>query len=172
MENPEKMKCPILTVWIIFSLNIYFIDTYIFYDYHGIARYNNSIFRLPRGGFFILFLILLLVIILIGLIGSIFVTISFEKNKYSFYLVGLIMTSIFGLLMSIMLILYGNGVDFIKVFQVIIEWSQLIVLLIYNKKVKASFKYSHLNDNMINDFPKEAQPLRQANQEGEQNIYI
>ena len=178
MENPEKIKCPILTVWIIFALNIYFIDTHIFFYYNGIDnkdkdnKYNDIIYKIiPR--FFPLFFTLFLVILLIGLIGSIFITISFEKNKYSFYLVGLIMTSIFSLLMSIMLILFGNGYIVLKIFQISIEWSQLFVLLIYNKRVKSSFKYSHLNDNMISDFPKEAQPLRQhTKQEGEQDIYI
>ncbi len=175
MESPEKIKCPIFTVWSILILNIYFIDLYILSDCNGDNKNpcKRRILNIPYGGFYTLFLILLLIIILIDLIGTIFVTISFEKNKYSFYLVGLIMTSIFSLIMTIMLILFGNRNNALKIFQAIVECSQIFVLLIYNKRVKSSFKYSHLNDNMISDFPKEAQPLRQqTKQEGEQDIYI
>ena len=178
MESPEKIKCPIFTVWSILILNIYFIDSYILSDCDGNSRNCNKkrILNIPRPESLILltfFLILLLIIILIDLIGTIFVTISFEKNKYSFYLAGLIMTSIFSLIMTIMLILYGNGNTALKIFQAIVECSQIFVLFIYNKRVKSSFKYSHLNDNMISDFPKESLPLRQqTKQEGEQDIYI
>ena len=175
MESPEKIKCPIFTVWSILILNIYFIDSYILSDCNEDSRncINLRILHIPNRGFYILFLILLLVIILIGLIGTIFVTISFEKNKYTFYFIGLIMTSIFSLIMAIMLILFGNRNTALKIFQAIVECSQIFVLLIYNKRVKSSFKYSHLNDNMISDIPKETLPLRQqTKQEGEQDIYI
>ena len=162
MDNPEKIKCPIITVWIIFILNTFWVDSHIFYD-------------LPRRLYTII-PIILIIIILIDLIGCIFVTLSFEKNKYSFYLTGLILTTIFNVLMTIAIILfvYRYFLIFI-IIQILADWSQLVVLLVYNKRVKSSFKHSHLNDNLINEFPKEAQPLRQTKEQievEEKDIYI
>ena len=163
MDNPDKIKCPIITVWIIFILNIFCID-HLDIDYH---------YRL-----YTIFSIILIIIIIIDLIGCIFVTLSFENNKYSFYLTGLIMTTIFNVLMTIEIILYTRRYYLIfNILQIISNWSQLVVLLVYRKRVKSSFQHSHLNDNLIKDFPKEGQPLRQTKEqletEGkEQDIYI
>ena len=168
MDNPEKIKCPIFTVWIIFILNIFWIDSQFFNDYYGNIRYRV----------YSIFSIILIIIILIDLIGCIFVTISFENNKYSFYLTGLIMTTIFNVLMTTLIILFTYKYFLIfDILQILIDWSQLIVLLVYNKRIKSSFKNSHLNDNLIKEFPKEAEPLRQTKpligSEGkDQDIYI
>ena len=163
MDNPEKIKCPIFTVWIIFILNTFWVDSHIFYD-------------LPRRLYTII-PIILIIIILIDLIGCIFVTISFENNKYSFYLTGLIMTTIFNVLMTITatILFFGRYFLIFIIIQILADWSQLVVLLVYNKRVKSSFKNSHLNDNLIKEFPKEAQPLRQTKEQievEEKDIYI
>ena len=169
MDNPEKIKCPIFTVWIIFILNIFWIDSQFFNDYYGNIRYRV----------YSIFSIILIIIILIDLIGCIFVTISFENNKYSFYLTGLIMTTIFNVLMTITatILFFGRYFLIFIIIQILADWSQLVVLLVYNKRVKSSFKNSHLNDNLIKEFPKEAQPLRQTKEqieaeEKDQDIYI
>ena len=161
MDNSENIKCPMFTVWIIFVSNIFFIDSYI------------NVRFLKRD---ILFIIALIIIILIDLMASIFVTISFEKNKFCFYLTGLIMASISSILMTIVIIMTRENI-LIIIYRIIIEWSQLIVLLIYMKNVRLSFTNSHLNDNLISEFPKETLPLRQTKeqkgtQNGEQDIYI
>ena len=164
MDNPEKIKCPIFTVWIIFILNIFYTDSHIF---------RNKPYR-----YYIITFIILLIPILIDLIGCIFVTISFENNKYSFYLTGLIMTTIFNVLMTTLIILFTYKYFLIlDILQILVYWSQLIVLLVYHKRIKSSFKNSHLNDNLIKEFPKEAEPLRQTKpligSEGkDQDIYI
>ena len=165
MDNPEKIKCPIITVWIIFILNIFYTDSHILYDNH-----RNTFSR-----FYIIFTTILIITILIDLIGCIFITISFENNKYSFYLTGLIVIIVFNVLMTSVIILYGSRSFLIfDILQIIADWSQLIVLLVYNKRVKSSFKNSHLNDNLIKEFPKEVQPLRQTKEqiEEEKDIYI
>ena len=166
MDNPEKIKCPIITVWIFFILNIFYTDSHILYDNH-----RNTFSRF----FYIIFTTILIITILIDLIGCIFITISFENNKYSFYLTGLIVIIVFNVLMTSVIILYGSRSFLIfNILQIIADWSQLIVLLVYNKRVKSSFKHSHLNDNLIKEFPKEVQPLRQTKEqiEEEKDIYI
>ena len=151
MYDSEKIKCPIYTVWIVFILNIYFTNQYILESVADIF------------GTYIFLFLLLISIISIDLIASILVTLSFEKKKYCFYLTGLIMVSIFNLLMTIAILMYGGNekrsekISYALLFtaQISMLWSQTIILYIYNKRVKSSFeKHSYLNTNLINELPK------------------
>ena len=40
-----------------------------------------------------------------------------------------------------------------------VEWSQAIVIIIYNNRVKKRFSESELKNNLNNDSPKAIQPL-------------
>ena len=146
------------TVWIVFILNIYFTNHYLLKESFGKDPLDYA-----------LFLPILLTIILIDLIASIFVTVSFENKNYYFYLTGLIMASIFNLLNTIILLIYDGAKDsenykktirfLILIVQIIMIWSQTIILIIYCKSVKSLFNNpSYLNANLINKLPKESQP--------------
>ena len=40
----------------------------------------------------------------------------------------------------------------------LVEWSQFIVLIIYNNKIKNYFNDANLNNNLFHDLPREVPP--------------
>ena len=154
MDSSEKIMCPTITVWIVFVVNlvsfysIFIVDDYDYdyryYRYYGYYRYYAFEFFSSIINF------------LIELIASILVTISFEKKKYCLYLSGLIMSLIFDIFMTIIIIIIIYRKTFLinDILLILIEWSLFTVLMIYNKRVKLLFKETN---SFLNDFPNEIQ---------------
>lgn len=151
MENSEKIKCPMFAVWINFLLSFYIMDYHIFEKYEHDKRDKKL---------YIILVTLLLILIVVHLIASILITLSFEKNKYSFYLTGLIMSTVFNAFMTGIILMFIKEHTIIKICLIITEWSQLVVLLLYNKLVRKSFKNYNLNNNLIDGggHPKPLEP--------------
>jgi len=147
MDTSEKIMCPTFTVWIIFITNLVLFYSnlingeYIYYKYY--KYYPFQFFSL-------------LINCIIELIASILVTISFEKKKYCLYLSGLIMSLIFDIFMTIIIIIIIYRKTFLinDILLILIEWSLFTVLMIYNKRVKLLFKETN---SFLNDFPNEIQ---------------
>jgi len=154
MENSEKIKCPMFAVWINFVLNFFIIDFHIF------EKYDNDKGDKKVSPLYIILLCLLIILIIIQLIASILITLSFEKNKYSFYLTGLIISLVFSAFMTGIIIKFVQEYIIIKICLIITEWGQLVVLLLYNNLVRKSFKNYNLNNNLINGggHPKPLEP--------------
>ena len=103
METPqepqnklEKIICPIVTVWVLFLLNIiiYKNGDFLYYYDHEYYYYNNH--RL--GAFPIIFYLF----IFFGLLAiGVVITLSIEKNNYKLYFIGFIMSIIFEILTTI-----------------------------------------------------------------------
>ena len=185
MNTSRKLICPIIAVWVIFILNL-FINYFYFitlkqniFDFHenyyGYIRYNGyNRYSGYRG--FIFFS--LLINFLIELTASILISLSFEKKKQRLYLIGLIMSLIFCIYMTIFYIIafineYKNIINYYRetekrlfifnnIFQILLQWSQFGVLIIYFNKVKQSFNQSYLNPVLITDFPNQIQPREYA----------
>ena len=140
MENSEKIKCPMFAVWVNFLLNFYIMD------FHILEKYDHD---KRDKKLYIILVTLLIILIIIQLIASILITLSFEKNKYSFYLTGLIMSSVFSAFMTGIIIKFVYEYLIIKIYLIITEWGQLVALLLYNNLVRKSFKNYNLNNNLI-----------------------
>ena len=140
MENSEKIKCPMFAVWVNFLLNFYIMD------FHILEKYDHD---KRDKKLYIILVTLLIILIIIQLIASILITLSFEKNKYSFYLTGLIMSSVFSAFMTGIIIKFVYEYLIIKICLIITEWGQLVALLLYNNLVRKSFKNYNLNNNLI-----------------------
>ena len=150
-ENPPEKKkniifCPINSVWaafilkiclniIAFVLNLNFgsKDLYEKYPIYSIS----------------------LIIEYIGtLVASIFITISFRKRKYCFYITGLIIIILLVILMIAILLLATtykfDDLFFFNVLNILllaVEWSVIIVLFIYKNEIKLYFSDSDSNNN-------------------------
>ena len=179
MDTSRKIICPIITVWVIFILNLFLNYIYLInirpnifdfhenYYYYYFRRYDeNSRYSGYNGFIFFSFLINFS----IELAASIFISLSFEKKKQRLYIIGLIMSLIFGLYMTtlrtIFLIKNYKYYDtepekglfiFNNIFKILLQWSQFGVLIIYFNKVKQSFNQSYLNPVLITDFPNQIQ---------------
>ena len=175
MDTSEKIICPAITVWVLFIANLFFnylkMIAIIFssiFDYRKYAL-ETSYEKFEFSS--------LLINCLIELIVSILVSLSFEKKKQRLYLIGLIMSLIFAIYMTISFIIacvreyknissYDNyytktekGIFiFNEIFQILMNWSQFGVLILYFNKVKQSFNKSYLNPVLITDFPNQIQP--------------
>ena len=57
------------------------------------------------------------------------------------------------------LIFSGIEITFINILIVSVEWSQFIVLIIYNNKIKKYFSDADLNNNLFHGLPREV-PLQ------------
>ena len=114
---------PIITSWFYFILN--FVVLYLVF---------KETYELDVGSIITFFII---IIFEFGL--SILVTLSFEMNKYFFYLGGIILCLISNLIFLIYLIIIcKNAREWTPIIISPLEWIEFAVLIIYNNKVKAS----------------------------------
>ena len=54
-----------------------------------------------------------------------------------------------------------SATRYIFIFSILIalvEWSQFIVLIIYNNRIKNYFRDAYLNNNLFHDLPREVPP--------------
>ena len=100
----------------------------------------------------------LLINFLIEVIASILVTISFENKKFRLYFIGLIMSLVFDIYITVYIFVgeeefyYRRSKRLFNANLIaLIEWTYFVVLMIYYKRVKALFNKSYLNPNLIND---------------------
>ena len=172
MDTSEKIICPAITVWVLFIANLFFnylkMIAIIFssiFDYRKYAL-ETSYEKFEFSS--------LLINCLIELIVSILVSLSFEKKKQRLYLIGLIMSLIFAIYMTIFFIIacvreykniskyyyyrpddnYGElkaTIIFNNIFQILMNWSQFGVLILYFNKVKSSFNLLNLSSNFIDN---------------------
>ena len=163
MNANGKIVCPTVTVWVVFILNFFFH----YYKYIAILSIkpidrSNSITDIFSGFNGFLFFSLL-INCLIHLAASILVTMSFEKKIQRFYTIGLIMTVVFDVYMTVYFIIYCTknynspkiklkGIFiFDTIFQILMQWSQFGILMLYLNKVKSSFSNSYLNSGLVSD---------------------
>ena len=176
MDNSQKIICPIITVWILLALNCLLFYSYLIYIFSIIKGFDGL------DGYTWFIILSLLINFLIELIASILVTISFENKKFRLYLIGLIMSLVFDIYITVYIFVVGEGryyyrgkirITFNTVLLALIEWTIFIVLIIYYKRVKSLFNKTYLNPSLINDFPSEIQtPDKAVAQNLNQNIYI
>ena len=152
-----EIICPIIIIWFIFILNfVLIIPIYILEDYIYLINDNKN-YKYYKYVKFEIFL--LIIIFLIQLFASLLVTFSFEKKKFSLYSSGLMISLLFDLFITIFFIIYFTNFIIIRerifplfknIFDIVIEWCQFLVLIIYYKKVKSSFNKSYLKSSLIN----------------------
>ena len=125
LSNKSKIIIgPIVTSWFFFIVNFVFL-------YHVFFFPNNLEAKI---------FIPLLLFIILEFTLSILVTISFEISKYYLYLGGVILCFLSNLILLIFLIvLCAKEKEWRFIIISLIEWIELPVLILYNKKVKASF---------------------------------
>ena len=157
---------PIIIAWVAFILKL-ILNTFVFIEIFGSDFSKHP--EYPAA----------IIIDDIGtLISSIFITISFQKNKYCLYKNGFIIALVLAIPMTIFLSTalgkYSNNDRYydpydnydkyksryipMVIIAIAIEWSQFIVQMLYNNKIKSSFLDSELNFNLINNAPQEIQP--------------
>ena len=146
-RKKDKIICPIIAIWVVFILKLSLLfNLYIFgYDYN----YNLKYYKI--------YPISTIIDCIASLVASIFVTKSFELNKYGFYKTGLFI--ILGFAIPMTVIFSATEINFIKILIVSVEWSQFIVLIIYNNKIKKYFSDADLNNNLFHGLPREV-PLQ------------
>ena len=158
MNNSGKIICPTITVWIIFIINFILIYYLLFFKDEISEEQNKQ--KSPKEIRFDRFETSSLIInFIIELTASILVTISFENKKFLFYLIGIFMSLIFEIYTTTYIVIKkmndsGNKTPegiFNMIIEILIEWSQLTVLIIYYKRVKSSFNISYLNPNLVNN---------------------
>ena len=142
--------CPIVGSWVYFIIKLC-LDSYVLIFF---VVYSKNIH---------IYIVSLIIDIIGNLVASIFISISFEKNKYGLYKIGLIIILVLDIIMTILFssstgILTKNNIlpAFILA---LFEWSQFIVIMIYNNKIKLSFLESGLNLNLLNNAPIQPQVL-------------
>ena len=138
--NLKKVICPIVTVWILFFMNLMF-----FLDYDLFYIYFNRITGL--------FLIFYLFIILCLFIIAILITISIERNKYRLYFIGFIMSIIFEAIVTIgLFIIFLNKSKYFVFYLILllIEWTLFIVLISYKKTVWQNSQNNEVNQRLVN----------------------
>ena len=176
MDTSEKIICPVITVWVLFIANLFFYYLKMLVAIISIFVGGGKGFLEASYEKFEFFS--LLINFLIELTASILVSLSFEKKKQRLYLIGLIMSLIFCIYMTIFYIIafineYKNIINYYRetekrlfifnnIFQILLQWSQFGVLIIYFNKVKQSFNQSYLNPVLITDFPNQIQPREYA----------
>ena len=171
MNKSKTIIIPVIIVWAIFVFNFIFIYKDNKITEHKECTYESDSQCSTRrmGEFFsnILFLIITL-LFLFELIGVILVSISCCNNSYCYYLTGTILLLILSILISFFYIIANENENIIlKITKVLVQWIQIIVLIICAKKVDFSLGNSYLNNKLVNDFPTQGQSLQQE-QEQEQ----
>ena len=139
-RKKEKIICPIIAVWVVLILKISVNLRLGIYGYFYSQLYN----------------IYIIIDFIASLVASIFVTKSFELNKYCFYKTGLFI--ILGFAIPMTVIISSSGYGFFSILIALVEWSQFIVLIIYNNKIKQYFSDGDLNNNLFHGLPREVPP--------------
>ena len=134
-NESKRILCPIITSWIIFSLNFYIFQIDIDY-YH----YNTFTYWIEY------------LAILMSFSISLLVTIGYEKNKYYLYLISTILCSIFGVLVTIFLFYFFKG-SWEGMVITLGEWAHFMVLLMYNNKMDISCNEVNLKKKLDDEFP-------------------
>ena len=153
MDSSQKIICPIITCWVLLALNCFLFYFQLIIN----IGYRYEIFDSFRSYEWFVFFSLL-INFLLEVIASILVTISFENKKFRLYFIGLIMSLVFDIYITVY-IFVGEDVFYYRssrrIFNAIlialIEWTFFVVLMIYYKRVKALFNKSYINSNLIND---------------------
>ena len=153
MDSSQKIICPIITCWVLLALNcfLFYFQLIINIDYRYEIFDSFSSYE-----WFVFFS--LLINFLLEVIASILVTISFENKKFRLYFIGLIMSLVFDIYITVYIFVGEDVFYYIRrrgIFNAIlialIEWTFFVVLMIYYKRVKALFNKSYINSNLIND---------------------
>ena len=182
MDSSKNIKCPIITVWFLFTFNFFFNYFNVFFlgsNSHSKKGIYDFYMSLSEG--YIKFAFFSLIInCVIELIASIIVTYSFKTKKNLLYIIGLIISIIFDICMTTYIIIifkeqyyylfgrFENIPDFYKnnknivrykrkfifnmISHIVIQWSQPGVLIAYYNKVKTSFDQPDLSPVLINDY--------------------
>ena len=176
MDTSEYIICPSITVWSIFIINIFF--NYISMITVGINIFQYNSYGYNRYGelmpYYRFIFSSLLINFLIELVASILVSLSFEKKNKRFYIIGLIMTLVFAIYMTVYFIItwvqdyksislrYRDQMKvplaLNRIIQILIEWSKFGVLMLYFNKIKSAFNNSESSQGLISDFPNQIQP--------------
>ena len=105
------------------------------------------------------------------LIGVILVSVSCCNNSYCYYLSGTILLFIFSILISFIYIITNeNEYIILKIAKILVQWIQIIVLIIYAIKADFSLGNSDLNNKLVNDFPTQGQPLQQEQEQEKEKV--
>ena len=188
MDSSKNIKCPIITVWFLFTFNFFYNYINVFFLGSNLNTKKgifNFYFSLSEG--YIKFAFFSLIInCVIELIASIIVTISFKTKKSRLYIIGFIISLIFVICMTTYIIIifkeqyynlfgqFENNPDFYKnnkniirykrkfifnmIFHLLIQWSQPGIFIVYYNKVKTSFDQPDLSPVLINDCPSQITP--------------
>ncbi len=127
-NNNKTIICPIVTIWIIFLINLIDLNSYI-YD-----RYRYYILSI----FFLNYLLSTLLLLVIGIL----ITLGIERGKNKLYHIGFIITIIYTIIQIIYIILlFINNPKKLRyiitlLIYLLLDLIPFIVLLLYRKKVQ------------------------------------
>ncbi len=124
-NNNKTIICPIVTIWIIFLINLIDLNSYI-YD-----RYRYYILSI----FFLNYLLSTLLLLVVGIL----ITLGIEKGKYKLYHIGFIVTIVYALVkifLRILLIMRYPNYFINLLIYLLLDLIPFIVLLLYRKKVQ------------------------------------
>ena len=121
-NNNKTIICPIITVWILFLINIIDLNSSTSYRYYTL-----------------IFLLIYLLSILLLLVIGILITLGIERGKYKLYRIGFIITIIYTIIQIfyiIPLIMKNQNYFITLLIYLLLDLILFIVLLLYRKKVK------------------------------------
>ena len=122
-NNNKTIICPIITVWILFLINIIDLNSSTSYRYYTLT----------------IFLLIYLLSTLLLLVVGILITLGIEKGKYKLYHIGFIVTIVYALVkifLRILLIMRYPNYFINSLIYLLLDLIPFIVLLLYRKKVK------------------------------------
>ena len=164
MNKSKTIIIPVIIVWAIFVFNFIFIYKNIIIIEHKECKYESDSQCSTRkmAEFFLnIFFLLIFLFSLIELIGAILVSVSCYNKSYCCYLTGTILLFILSILISfIYFFINENEYIILKISKILVQWIQIIVLIIYAIKADFSLGNSDLNNKLVNDFPTQGQPIQ------------
>ena len=160
MDKSKKIIIPVILVWVTFVFNIIFtcndVSKMIKHkECTNLSDSHCSTMRMAESFTYIF----LIIFFIIGLIGPILINASYCENSYCCYITGTIFLIIFSILITI---IYANGNVYIifKIAQILVQWIQIIVLIIYDIKYDFSDRNSYLNNKLDNHYQTQGQSLQ------------
>ena len=157
MKKIKSLRCPVFTAWFVLFLNIILVIVEMNIFFNRFKYYNNDAIISLRY--------ILIISFILGLVSSILLNMSLLKKKYIYYIVGIILSIIYDLLMSAHTFYYNHddNVPFL-ILRYLIQWIHAIILISYiPHAVLQSIDSSSLKDNLVN--AKEEKEIKEEKEE-------
>ena len=162
MDKSKTKIIPVILVWVTFIFNIIFAhnnDSKMIVHKECTYESDSQCSSRRMGEYFQYFFFI--IFLLIELIGAILISVSCCNNSYCGYLKGIGLLFIFSVLISNNYIPANeNKYTILIMAKILVQWIQMIVLIIYAIIFYCSLRNSYLNIKLVNDYPTQGQSLQ------------